>query len=155
MCDLTPDLLVTFSASLTAPSEARSHVRQHGCPEHGALALDALLLITSELVTNALLHGQPPIVLRLSCLTSEIRLSVSDHGPDLPREQGTRGAPGRTEPRLTREERGSLGLGLAIVAKTSREWGTTPLPTGKEVWSLVPTGMLRLRGPVIRAVDVI
>lgn len=136
MCDLTSDLIVTFSDSLTAPSEARSHVRQHGCPGHGALALDALLLITSELVTNAVRHGQPPIVLRLSCLASEVRLSVSDTGPGLPRE-GTRGAPDRTGARLPREG----GRGLVIVAKTSREWGTTSLAIGKEVWSVVPTGM--------------
>jgi anti-sigma regulatory factor (Ser/Thr protein kinase) len=148
VCDLTPDLLVTFSASLTAPSEARSHVRKHGCPEHGALALDALLLITSELVTNAVQHGQPPIVFRLSCLTREMRLSVSDEGPELPREQGTHGAP-HNAGRLPRVG----GLGLVILDKTSREWGTTPLTTGKEVWSLVPTGPPR-RGRTLALVDV-
>jgi anti-sigma regulatory factor (Ser/Thr protein kinase) len=149
VCDLTPDLLVTFSASLAAPSEARTHVRKHGCPEHGALALDALLLITSELVTNAVQHGRPPIVFRLSCLTSEIRLSVSDEGPELPREQGTRGAP-HSAGRLPRVG----GLGLVILDQTSREWGTTPLATGKEVWSFVPTGPPR-RGRTPALVDVI
>ena len=140
MCDLTPDLLVTCSDSLAAPSEARSHVRRHCCPDHGAIALDALLLITSELVTNAVRHGQPPIVFRLSCLTNEIRLSVSDEGPDLPREQGPCRTPGGAGTGLPSEG----GLGLVILATTSQEWGTTPLATGKEVWSLVPTGCRRV-----------
>ena len=150
MCDLTSDLLVTFSDSLSAPSEARGHVRKHGCPEHGTLALDALVLIASELVTNAVRHGRPPIVFRLSCLTSEIRLSVSDEGPELPRERGTRGAPVSTGSGLPHEG----GLGLVILARSSQEWGTTPLATGKEVWSLVPTGLPPRRGRTPALLDV-
>ena len=150
MCDLTPDQLVSFSGSILAPSEARSFVRQHGCPEHGTIAMDALLLITSELVTNAVLHGQPPIVLRLSCQASEMGLSVSDTGPRLPREQGTRGRPGESGARLLHEDgtRRSLGLGLFIVAGTAREWGTIPFAIGKEVWCRVPTGMAAGEGSV-------
>lgn len=143
MCGLTADQSVTFSDSLLAPSEARNFVRQQGCPEHGALAMGALLLVASELVTNAVRHGRPPIVLHLSCRGSEVRLSVCDTGPDLPRGQGTRVDPGPTGARLPREgPRGGQGLGLIIVAKTAREWGTTPLASGKEVWSRVSTGVL-------------
>lgn len=150
MCDLTPDQFVTFSDSLLGPSEARRFVGQHSCPEHGTMAVDALLLITSELVTNAVRYGEPPIVLRLSCLASEVRLSVSDAGPELPREQGTRGCPGETQARLQPEDgkHGSLGLGLVIVAQTSREWGTTPLAIGKEVWCRVSTGGPPTKGAV-------
>ncbi|HEX6878037.1 MAG TPA: ATP-binding protein [Nocardioidaceae bacterium] len=139
MCDLTPDNLVTLSESELAPFEARSYVRQHACPEHATIALDALSLIASELVTNAVRHGQPPIVLRLSCLTSEVRLSVTDTGTRLPR------------PRLPHAQgtRGGLGLGLVIVARVAQEWGTIPLPLGKEVWCRIPTGML----PVRRALE--
>jgi anti-sigma regulatory factor (Ser/Thr protein kinase) len=140
MCDLTPDLLVTFSGSLAAPSEARSHVRRRCCPEHGARTLDALLLITSELVTNAVRHGQPPIVFRQSSQTSEIRLSVSDEGPGLPREPVMGRTPGGAGSGLPSEG----GLGLVILANTSQEWGTMPLATGKEVWSLVATGCRRV-----------
>ena len=128
MCGNTPDHFVAFTDSVVAPSAARAYVRQHSCPDHGTIAVDALLLITSELVTNAVLYGSPPITVGLSCLTSEVRLSVSDTGPTLPNEQGMRG-----------------GLGLVIVARIAREWGTMPLVVGKEVWCRVPTGMLPTR----------
>ena len=125
MCDLTGDQVVVFVDSVLAPGQARDYVRQHACHQHAFIALDALLLVTSELITNAVLHGAPPITLHLSCLISEVRLTISDTGPRLPREQGTRG-----------------GLGLLIVAGISRKWGTTPLLAGKEVWCRVPTGTL-------------
>ena len=149
MCDLTPDQLVTLSDSDLAPFEARSYVRQHACPEHATIAMDALSLITSELVTNAVRHGRPPIVVRLSCLTSQVRLSVSDAGPGLPRQQGRRGALGDTGARLPHALGTCGGLGLVIVAGVAQEWGTIPLPLGKEVWCRVPTGML----PVRRALE--
>ena len=121
MCDLTPDQIVTLPNSELAPFEARSYVRQHACPEHATIAMDALSLITSELVTNAVRHGQPPIVLRLSCLTSQVRLSVSDTGPRLPREQGSRGAPG---PRHRRQGR----TGMGHHAPRPRQGGVVPYP---------------------------
>ena len=150
MCDVTPDHSVTFPDSLLAPTDARSFVRQEGCPTHAAIALDALLLITSELVTNAVRYGRPPIVLRLSCLVSEVRLSVTDTGPETPLEHGRRPRLGETEPRFPPGQgtRGGLGLGLVIVATVAREWGTSPLPIGKEVWCRVPTGMLQATHPL-------
>lgn len=124
MCDLTPDRFVVFADSVLAPGQARDWVRS-SCCQHAFIALDALLLVTSELITNAVLHGQPPISLQLCCLVSEVRLTISDREPKLPREQGTRG-----------------GLGLLIVAGIARQWGATPLAVGKEVWCRVPTGTL-------------
>src|SRR5512142_2242590 len=119
MCDVTADNCATYSDSvLTIPSAARTFVRTHGCPEHGTFVMGALELVTSELVTNSVLYGLPPITVQLCCLGTEVRLAVRDAGPTLPDEQGTSGG---------------LGLGLVIVAQIAREWGTTPLEVGKEV----------------------
>lgn len=135
MCDLTPDQHRTFSCSTRSPSAARRFVDAQCCLEHGHLAKDALLLITSELVTNAVFYGQPPIVVQLSCLGTEIRLTVGDGGPGLPDEQGTSGR---------------LGTGLRIVGGIAKEWGTTRLADGHAVWCRVPTGVLPAqRGPGI------
>jgi two-component sensor histidine kinase len=127
MCDLTRDQHRTFSSSTRSPSAARRFVDYHCCPAHGHLAKDALLLITSELVTNAVFYGQPPISVQLCCLGTEIRLTVGDAGPGLPDEQGTSGR---------------LGTGLRIVGGIAREWGTTRLTDRNEVWCRVPTGVI-------------
>lgn len=137
MCDLTPDQHRTFSTSTRSPSAARRFVDAHCCPEHSAFAQDALLLITSELVTNAVFYGQPPITVQLCCRGTEIRLVVGDAGPGLPDEQGTSGR---------------LGTGLRIVAGIAKEWGTTRRAGSNEVWCRVPTGVIPAqRGPGIPA----
>lgn len=127
MCNQTPDQVATFSDSTLSPSRARTFVRQHACPAHAPTAMGALLLVTSELVTNSVFHGRPPITVHLACHTTEVQVTVRDVGPGLP------GAPQTPE---------GLGLGLRIVAEVAREWGTTPLAVGTEVWCRVPTGVL-------------
>jgi hypothetical protein len=105
-------------------------VAGHCCATHGYLARDALMLITSELVTNAVLYGSPPITVQLCCHVTEVRLTVGDTGTWHPEGQG----PSK-----------GLGTGLRIVAGIAKEWGTTPLADGKEVWCRVPTGVVPLQ----------
>jgi anti-sigma regulatory factor (Ser/Thr protein kinase) len=65
----------------TAPSRARRLVRETlDRWQLGSIAEDAELA-TSELVTNALLYGLPPVVLELTRSTRTLRLSVSDARP--------------------------------------------------------------------------
>lgn len=129
MCDLTPDRSVLLSSGAARTvAQALDFVRRSVCPEHEETALGALLLVTDELVTNAVRHGRPPVTVHLSCQTDEVRLAVGDAGARFPDEPGASG-----------------GLGLEIVAKTAREWGATPLAVGKQVWCRVPTGALRAR----------
>jgi hypothetical protein len=128
VCDLTRDAAVTIWGSPRGQSAAREFVHEHVCSEHGNAALGAVLSLTSELVANAVQHGRPPVTVHLSCGTGEIYLGVKDSGPAFP---GSSGAPG--------------GVGLAIIAKISREWGVTPVPGGKEVWCRIPTGFVPAR----------
>jgi anti-sigma regulatory factor (Ser/Thr protein kinase) len=83
-------------------------------------------LALSEIVTNAVVHGLPPIVLHVDATTSRLEVSVCDASPAHPRAGETRlDATG--------------GRGLAIVAAVAGAWGCEPDPTGpgKRIWFCV------------------
>ncbi|MEZ0110564.1 serine phosphatase RsbU (regulator of sigma subunit)/PAS domain-containing protein [Catenulispora sp. EB89] len=85
-------------------------------------------LIVSELVTNAIRYGAPPITLRL-IQDNTLICEVSDCSS--------------TAPHLRRArvfDEG--GRGLMLVAQFARSWGTRHTPTGKTIWAeqnLMPT----------------
>lgn len=81
-------------------------------------------LLVSELAANALLHGVPPISVRVECDGSEgLRVSVTDGNPPKP-----------AVPREAGPEAGS-GRGIRRVDVISNRWGVHPRPgEGKEVW---------------------
>lgn len=90
--------------------------------------VDAAALGVSELVTNALLHAEPPIRLRLGGTTKHPRVEVHDSSarpPDL----GT-GAFDEDDEHLMR----TFGRGLGIVALYSSRWGADVSGDGKVVW---------------------
>jgi anti-sigma regulatory factor (Ser/Thr protein kinase) len=79
------------------------------------------LLVVSELVTNALRHGDGKIEARVSVDRAGVALFVSDDGRDLPAvRRGDVSASG--------------GLGLQIVDRLASRWGVTPRADGKTVW---------------------
>ena len=89
--------------------------------ENAALAL-------SEVVTNAILHGRPPVTVRLRGTRDHPRVEVRDASPDPP-------APAHTE--MDQEfqlEIATFGRGLAIVASSSLAWGAERDGDGKLVW---------------------
>jgi anti-sigma regulatory factor (Ser/Thr protein kinase) len=119
-----------FSGTVRDPSSARQFVRDRVCVKHGLLARGALALAASELVTNAVMYGTPPITVDIGCHVSKVWLSVRDLGeglsslaPDTP-SQG-------------------LGLGLKIVDQVSEEWGSLLLEGGSVVWCLIGTGVMQ------------
>jgi len=90
--------------------------------------MDDLLLVVSELFTNAVLHGDGQVELRLELLPGCVRLEVVDEGaPD---------APMPLEP-VT----GALfsGRGLAIVQTVATAWGSARASHGgTRVWAEIP-----------------
>jgi len=80
-----------------------------------------IVLCVSELVTNAVIHGRPPIQLRLRGDAEHVVLEVSDRAPYLPR---------LLRPTFEDEH----GRGLQLVALIADRWGTRPTPDGKSVW---------------------
>ncbi|MDQ6697369.1 MAG: ATP-binding protein [Actinomycetota bacterium] len=83
--------------------------------------IDTASLLTSELVTNAVLHANSEIELRLAKEADLIRFEVEDHGRGRPKARHP--APEETS-----------GRGLALVDTLSSAWGVTPIKSGKSVW---------------------
>jgi anti-sigma regulatory factor (Ser/Thr protein kinase) len=83
----------------------------------------------SELVTNALLHGEPPITVRVRGTAEHPRVEVRDssvEAPILPTQPLDR--PQTDDLLLT------FGRGLSIVARCSDAWGAEIEDDGKVVW---------------------
>jgi serine/threonine-protein kinase RsbW len=88
--------------------------------------LDTAELLTSELVTNALLHAGTDLVVHIEAENGTVRVAVDD-GCD-------------TGPRLGSPDTIDLGgRGLPLVASLADRWGWEPLPRGKRVWFEVCT----------------
>jgi hypothetical protein len=88
-------------------------------------AAEDVLLVVSELVTNACLHADGPDELRLACDNKVIRLEVADKGTGqpAPRTPHRAGRPG--------------GHGMFIVQRLCLDWGVVRIPgiAGKTVWA--------------------
>ena len=88
--------------------------------------LDAAELGVSELVTNAILHAEPPITLRVLGSRERPRVEVRDHSK----------RPPRTTDDMTDEDglMRTVGRGMGILALYSQAWGADVSPEGKVVW---------------------
>src|SRR2546423_7393094 len=86
---------------------------------------DVVGLLTSELVTNAILHAQSEIELSVTMLPDAIRIDVLDHSAEMP------------TPRTAAEEDTS-GRGLGLVEALATAWGVDERPGGKSVWFELP-----------------
>ncbi|GAA3372229.1 ATP-binding protein [Streptomyces sannanensis] len=88
-------------------------------------AAEDVLLVVSELVTNACLHAEGPEELRLTCDAKVLRLEVTDRGAGqpAPRTPHRAGRPG--------------GHGMFIVQRLCLDWGVVRRPgvPGKTVWA--------------------
>ncbi|WP_369271501.1 ATP-binding protein [Streptomyces sp. R11] len=88
-------------------------------------AAEDVLLVVSELVTNACLHADGPDELWIACDNKVIRVEVSDKGTGqpAPRTPHRAGRPG--------------GHGMFIVQRLCLDWGVvrTPGVAGKTVWA--------------------
>lgn len=113
------------SAGLQAPAQARAWISEQTAGAPTDLVQDALL-VASELVTNAVRHGQPEITLGLRRDPECLVVEVSDGGDGLPVLPAAKPPPGRP-----------AGRGLLIVAATATDWGvrTNPDRPGKTVWA--------------------
>ncbi|MEV0961720.1 SpoIIE family protein phosphatase [Streptomyces sp. NPDC049910] len=79
-------------------------------------------LIVSELVTNAIRYGKPPIRLRLLRTDTTLTTEVTDHSSTSPHLRHAH----------TYDEN---GRGLYLIAQLTQRWGTRHTPTSKTIWT--------------------
>ena len=94
----------------------------------------------SELISNAILHGEPPVRMRMRGTPEHPRIEVSDGSRRPPVMPGPNTRhPIDDDPLIT------FGRGLDIVARCSAAWGADVDEHGKVVW-FVPTADTRAQG---------
>ncbi|MFD5461884.1 ATP-binding protein [Kitasatospora sp. NPDC127059] len=99
--------------------------------EQLAVTEDVLLMV-SELVTNACLHAPGgPRELRMDWDGARLRVEVADASPVPPRL------------RLSADPARPGGHGLRVVDRLARAWGSVPEDGGKLVWLEVPSPLDR------------
>jgi anti-sigma regulatory factor (Ser/Thr protein kinase) len=98
----------------------RSFIEEYELCEEPEVAL----LVLSELVTNAVMHGATPIQVSVSGEPGKLRIDVADGDTHSPRPELRVGNADQTG-----------GRGLQIVNALSRQWGTTTHAHGKSVWA--------------------
>ncbi len=107
-----------------APSVARLFVRNL-CREWGAEEVcDVAELLSSELVTNAVIHARSSVAVEAAFdESSTLRIEVYDRAPGEVSETPKPPAEGAEG-----------GRGLAIVSRLACRWGVDTLAQGKRVW---------------------
>jgi hypothetical protein len=117
-----PPATLAIDPSAPAVVEARAFARTTldawDLPD---LVLRDAILLVSEMVTNAIVHGRPPICLRLRRGRSRLLIEVDDTATAVPR---------KLRPTPTDVH----GRGLQLVAALAEAWGTRPTASGKSVW---------------------
>ena len=81
----------------------------------------AVVLLVSELVTNAVVHARSTVTLQLAVEAGEVHVEVHDESPDRP---------------TTRSQQSDRpgGRGLFLLDSLAAEWGVEPGEVGKSVW---------------------
>ena len=126
LADLADHDELDLPDSLDAPRVAREFVAARSCGWEPPADSYVLVLLTSELVTNAVQHSAHPRRLLLSCPDpGHVRVEVTDSGTALPvlTSFGPTGEGGR---------------GLSLVDQLADSWGHEATSGGKRIWFVLP-----------------
>jgi anti-sigma regulatory factor (Ser/Thr protein kinase) len=112
---------ITLPPEPSSAGEARLFVADHArdvCPAEMA---EVAVLLTSELVTNVIVHAGTPMQLSVEVVADAVRVALADELPRTPVRRNVEGT------RLT-------GRGMHLVESLATHWGVEPTPAGKTVW---------------------
>jgi anti-sigma regulatory factor (Ser/Thr protein kinase) len=117
----SPNYYVALDSQNPA-AQARRLVTQ-ACDSWPTTRIEDAQLLVTELVANAVLHGQGDVLVRIAARPDLLHVSVADDHP---------GTPVMANPSLRDEH----GRGLRIIDALAHSWGTAlgPNPNGKAVW---------------------
>jgi anti-sigma regulatory factor (Ser/Thr protein kinase) len=124
----------TTLAPVPLSSRAARHFVADWCIAEGVIGdvVDTVLLLTAELVTNAVLHGRSDVVLRVGRAGSRVRVAVGDENTRLPQRR-------ETDPEALN------GRGMALVEALADAHGVDVGAFGKTVWFDVATAVAPVR----------
>lgn len=112
----------TLPSAVTTPAAARALARDAVERGRATVRVEDVALVVSELVTNAVLHGDGDITLHVVVGADAVRIEVADRDPALP---------GPTYAEADAES----GRGLLLVSKIASRWGVREEQPGKVVWA--------------------
>jgi anti-sigma regulatory factor (Ser/Thr protein kinase) len=113
---------IRLTAGPAAAAEARRQVQAAIRTWDIPVDPDVAVLLTSELVTNAIRHeAGTTIMLTVTCICGQLRVDVHDTACSMP---ALMDVPADAE----------AGRGLMLVASLSTDWGVHRTPTGKAVY---------------------
>lgn len=119
---------VRLASGPAAAAEARSQVRAAICAWNIPVDPGVAVLLTSELVTNAIRYETgKTVMLAMTCRSGQLRVEVHDTSCSLP-------------VLLNVAADAEAGRGLMLVATLSTDWGAYRTPAGKAVYfTLAPS----------------
>jgi anti-sigma regulatory factor (Ser/Thr protein kinase) len=122
VCTETPSAQLVLPKDQLAPALARRFLLETVCEVHMTRVVDEAELLVSELITNGILHGAPPVTLRLTCEAGyALRVEVSDSSPQRPKRRH----PG---------PEAMHGRGMDLVDLLSQDWGVFAREGDKVIW---------------------
>ena len=124
---ITARAAATFEPVGRSVAVARAFVRD---TLHGwgfADVVDDAVVLTSELVTNAVVHAGTAADVQCLRYDTAVRVEVADHYPE-------REVPMQPRGRQFREADNEGGRGLLLCTALASRWGVEYAPTGKVVW---------------------
>lgn len=122
MCDQTEFAAIELPLDAQSARVAREFLGTCVCSEHGRTALEDATLLTSEVISNAVVYGGPPITLSVACSSEDTEVRVRDGNSTFPM-------------RRQANELDTGGRGLFLVDALANEWGVETIgQDAKEVW---------------------
>ena len=124
MCTLTPPISTQLPINARAVAQSRTLLWTYGCAAHNEASLDKAELMLWELVTSAITHDTPPLLLKIECTYPDsLQVHVAEGRDD------DRGGPLSDDP-----VSGWGARGIALIDLLSDAWGMHQSTDTVEVW---------------------